>query len=456
MMIKFFTLAIAVFINVQLFAQTNDYSVREVKGGLYIPWEMVSAPDGSIWFTQRHGSISRLNPVTGEVKQLIFEQDVSINNGEGGMLGLALHPDFPNTPEVFCSYNYLLNGNDYRQKLVVYEYNPVTDVLTFQRLIKDGIEANVIHNGSRLLISNNKLYMTTGDANDLSFPQNTSSLNGKILRYNLDGTIPGDNPIPGSAIWSFGHRNPQGLAIMGTKLVSSEHGPSNDDESNIIEAGRNYGWPNVEGYCNLSSEIAFCNTNNVYEPAKSWTPTIAVCGIDFYTHSLFPQWQNKLLLASLKNQALYVLTFNTNQDTVISQVDIPEISFGRIRDVLAAPNGKIYISTSNSNSVNNKIDKIYEIYDPTPNSLNINETISSENNWVASPVPTNNNITIQNKSNNGTAEIDLVDISGKLIKQLHFKGKEMQMDITGLVAGFYYLKIKENGSVSQVLKIQKL
>ncbi|MCT2563984.1 PQQ-dependent sugar dehydrogenase [Chryseobacterium herbae] len=456
MMIKIYTLAIAVFINVQLFAQANDYSVREVKSGLYIPWEMVSAPDGTIWFTQRHGSISRLNPVTGAIKQLIFEQNVSINNGEGGMLGLALHPDFPNTPEVFCSYNYLANGNDYREKLVVYEYNATTDALTYKRLIVDFIDAAVIHNGSRLLINNNMLYMTTGDAADQSLPQNTSSLNGKILRYNLDGTIPSDNPIPGSAVWSYGHRNPQGLTMMGTKLVSSEHGPSNDDEINIIEAGRNYGWPNVEGYCNLPAEITFCNANNVYEPAKSWTPTIAVCGIDFYTHSLFPQWQNKLLLASLKNQAIYVLTFDANQNTIISEVDIPQVSFGRIRDVLAAPNGKIYVSTSNSNSVNNKIDKIYEIYDPTPNNLDTDETPNLKNNWTASPVPANNTITIQNKSNRGIAEIDLVDMSGKLIKQLHSQGKQMQIDITGLAAGFYYLKIKENGSVSQILKIQKL
>lgn len=455
-MIKIFTLAIVVSVNVQLFAQTNDYSVREVKSGLYIPWEMVSAPDGSIWFTQRHGAISRLNPVTGEIKQLIFEQNVSINNGEGGMLGLALHPDFPNTPEVFCSYNYLVNGNDYRQKLVVYEFNPATDALTYSRLIKDYIDAAVIHNGSRLLINNNKLYMTTGDASDLSYPQDTSSPNGKILRFNLDGSIPSDNPIPGSPVWSFGHRNPQGLAMMGTKLISSEHGPSNDDEINIIEAGRNYGWPNVEGYCNLPSEITFCNANNVYQPAKSWTPTIAVCGIDFYTHPLFPQWQNKLLLASLKNQALYVLTFNADQNTVISEVDIPEISFGRIRDVLAAPNGKIYVSTSNSNNVNNKIDKIYEIYDPTPSGLHTDEAITLKNNWSASPVPANNQITIQNKSNNGNAEIDLVDVSGKFIKQIHFQGKQMQIDITGLATGFYYLKIKENGSVLQVLKIQKL
>ncbi|WP_053082704.1 PQQ-dependent sugar dehydrogenase [Chryseobacterium angstadtii] len=454
-MIKVYTLAIAVFMSIQLFGQTNDYSVREVKSGLYIPWDMVSAPDGSIWFTQRHGSISRLNPATGVMKQLIFEQNVAINNGEGGMLGLALHPDFPNTPEVFCSYNYYLNGNDYREKLVVYEYNPTTDALTYKRLIVDGIEADVIHNGSRLLISNNKLYMTTGDAADQSFPQNTSSLNGKILRYNLDGTIPSDNPIPGSPVWSFGHRNPQGLTMMGTKLVSSEHGPSNDDEINIIEAGRNYGWPNVEGYCNLPAEVTFCNANNVYEPAKSWTPTIAVCGIEFYTHPLFPQWQNKLLLASLKNQALYVLTFNANQNTIISQVDIPEVSFGRLRDVLAATNGKIYISTSNSNSVNNKVDKIYEIYDPTP-SLNTDETIALKNNWVVSPVPAHNSITLQNKSNKGNTEIDLVDMSGKLVKQIQFQGKEMQIDITDLTAGFYYMKIKEKGEISQVLKIQKL
>ena len=123
-----------------------------------------------------------------------------------------------------------------------------------------------IHNGSRLLVlPDNTLLMSTGDKGDGgSSSQNFNSLNGKILRLNLDGSIPADNPTAGSYVYSMGHRNPQGLAMGPNGLIySSEHGQSNNDEVNIIQPGRNYGWPNVEGVCNTSSENSFCVANNV-------------------------------------------------------------------------------------------------------------------------------------------------------------------------------------------------
>src|SRR4030095_1738498 len=119
-----------------------------------------------------------------------------------------------------------------------------------------------------------KLFVTTGDASNQSLAQSISSPNGKVLRLNLDGTIPADNPVAGNPYWSWGHRNPQGLVYANNILYSSEHGPSNDDEVNIIERGRNYGWPNVQGFCDAGSEPAFCTANNVREPLKAWTPTI--------------------------------------------------------------------------------------------------------------------------------------------------------------------------------------
>jgi hypothetical protein len=111
-----------------------------------------------------------------------------------------------------------------------------------------------------------KLLISTGDAANQSTPQNVNSLNGKVLRLNLDGTIPSDNPIVGNPLWSYGHRNAQGLVLGNGILYSSEHGPANDDEINIIEKGRNYGWPQVQGFCNSGSEQSFCSANNVKEP----------------------------------------------------------------------------------------------------------------------------------------------------------------------------------------------
>src|SRR5690606_13055391 len=152
-------------------------------------------------------------------------------------------------------------------------------------IIFDNIDGANNHNGSRLVISpDKKLIFTTGDAAITSTAQNLNSVNGKTLRINLDGTIPGDNPIQGNPVWTWGHRNPQGLVYSpdSTILYSSEHGPSSDDEINIIVKGRNYGWPNVHGFCDNSNETAFCSDSNVVEPITAWTPTLAVAGIDFY------------------------------------------------------------------------------------------------------------------------------------------------------------------------------
>lgn len=265
---------------------------------LNFPWEILWGPDNTIWMTERGGRVSRVNPVTGLVTPLLTIPDVTPNN-EGGLLGLALHPDFSTTPQVFVVYDYN-SGSGYREKVVRYIYNG--SALVNPQVLIDNIAASSIHNGSRLLISaDKKLFISTGDASNQSLPQNTSATNGKILRINLDGTIPADNPVPGNPYWSFGHRNPQGLVFVNGRLFSSEHGPNNDDEINIIEKGRNYGWPNIEGYCDLQSEQDFCNTQNVKEPIKAWTPTAAVSGLDYYNNNNIPQWKNSLLVVALKN-----------------------------------------------------------------------------------------------------------------------------------------------------------
>jgi glucose/arabinose dehydrogenase len=114
-------------------------------------------------------------------------------------------------------------------------------------VLLDGIPAAGIHNGSRLQILKDHLYITTGDASDKASAQSTTALNGKVLRIRLDGRIPADNPFPDNPVWSWGHRNPQGLVVVGNKLIEAEHGPESDDEINVIEKGGNYGWPKVKG-----------------------------------------------------------------------------------------------------------------------------------------------------------------------------------------------------------------
>lgn len=319
---------------------------------LSFPWEILWGPDNNIWMTERGGKISRLNPATGVITPLLTISEV-VSNGEGGLLGMVLHPNFSTTPHVFVVYDYN-NGGNYREKVVRYTYNGTT--LTSPTTIIDNIIAASIHNGSRLVIVNDKLFISTGDASNQSLPQNVSSLNGKILRLNLDGSIPADNPVAGNAYWSWGHRNPQGLIYANNKLYSSEHGPSNDDEINIIEKGRNYGWPDVQGLCNSSGEQSFCNANNVKEPVMAWTPTIATAGLDYYDHDLIPQWKNSLLLATLKDATLYQLKLDNTFTTVSATNEYFGGKYGRLRDICISPQGKVYLCTSNGGN-----DKIIEI-----------------------------------------------------------------------------------------------
>lgn len=316
-----------------------------VAGNLQLPWEILWGPDDHIWMTERGGRISRFDPQTGNRSTLITISDV-VSNGEGGLLGMALHPSFSSTPYVYVIYNYM-NGGNYREKLVRYSYNSSSQTLGSPATLLDDIAAASIHNGSRLLIVGDKLFISTGDASNTSLAQTISSPNGKILRLNLDGSIPADNPQPGNPYWSWGHRNPQGLVYANGRLYSSEHGPSSNDEINIIEKGRNYGWPNVEGFCDESGESSFCSSQNVAEPIIAWTPTIATAGLDYYQHDLIPQWKNSLLLATLKNQRLYQLKLNAAGNAIDSSATYLNGTYGRLRDICISPSGKVYVCSSN-------------------------------------------------------------------------------------------------------------
>jgi aldose sugar dehydrogenase len=321
-----------------------EIQTKVLTDNLNFPWEIVWGPDNKIWMTERGGRISRVDTATGIVTPVLTISEVS-SQGEGGLLGMVLHPDFSTNPYVYVAYDYNQSGS-YKGKIVRYSYNGST--LSSPVIIIGNISASNIHNGCRLLISSDlKLFITTGDASDQSNPQNSAVVNGKVLRLNLDGTLPADNPTSGSPVWSKGHRNPQGLVFANNILYSSEHGPASDDEVNIIEKGRNYGWPDVKGFCNETTEQAFCTANNVKEPIKAWTPTLAVSGMDYYNSNLIPQWKNSLLLATLKNSRLMQLKLDDAHTSVIETNEFFANEYGRMRDVCISPDGKVYICTSN-------------------------------------------------------------------------------------------------------------
>jgi glucose/arabinose dehydrogenase len=264
------------------------------------------------------------------------------------------HPDFLNNGFLYVVYNYQSSGN-YLEKVVRFKF--ADNTLKEPTILLQNIPASGIHNGSRLWITeDNKLFVSTGDASNSSSAQSTSALSGKILRLNLDGSIPQDNPLSGNPVWSFGHRNPQGLVIVNGRIYTSEHGPSVEDEVNIIEKGRNYGWPEVNGPCD-GSEQTFCTANNVVSPIwSSGGSTVATAGLDYYNNVRIPEWGNSLLLATLKDATLYQLKLNSSGTAVESVSQFFRGNWGRLRDICISPAGRVYICTSNGSD-----DKIIEI-----------------------------------------------------------------------------------------------
>jgi aldose sugar dehydrogenase len=321
-------------------------STRVLSNKLNYPWEILWGKDDFIWMTERGGKISKINPKTAEVVFSATIPDV-VSNSEGGLLGMVQHPDFVNNGLFYVVYNY--NNRLYQEKLVQMKFanNSIQPVDT----LVENIPASNIHNGSRLWITNEappKIFMTTGDAAVQNNAQQTTSLSGKVLRFNLDGSIPADNPIAGSPVWSFGHRNPQGLVVANGIMYASEHGPNIEDEVNIIEKNSNYGWPNVMGPCNEAAEITFCTANNVKPPLwSSGSVTFAFCGLDYYNNDLIAGWKNALLLTTLKDASLRVLTLSANGQTVTKDQTVFKGRFGRIRDICVSPAGRVYLCTSN-------------------------------------------------------------------------------------------------------------
>ncbi|WP_207211110.1 PQQ-dependent sugar dehydrogenase [Flagellimonas olearia] len=317
-----------------------------VAENLDVPWEITWGPDDNIWFTEQGGRVSRLDPKTGEI-QVLLEIGNVFRKRTTGLLGMAIHPKFSEQPYVFLDYTHE-QGGVITSKLMKYKY--ANDTLMNPETVLE-IPGHTAHNGSRLTISpDDKLMWATGDIGpDVDNAQNLRSLNGKILRLNLDGSIPADNPLPNSPIWSWGQRNVQGLAYGANgQLYTSEHGDATDDEVNLMLKGRNYGWPNVTGYCNDGTgNPSFCKDSAVVEPLKAWTPTIAPAGIDYYDSKSIPEWNNSLLLVTLKESDFRVMGLNKTGDSILSETLFFDNGLGRLRDICTSPQGDIYISTSN-------------------------------------------------------------------------------------------------------------
>ena len=278
---------------------STELEVKVLVNNLEIPWDMDWSGDGWIWFSEKKGRISRFLPESGPLQLVHVVEDVFQSRVHSGLHALALHPDFPAVPHIFVHYTHSKNTS----RLVRFTFNPSSITLEDKTILLDDLLAALTHNESRIAFSADKteLYLTLGDAGRAELAPDLNEYAGKILRLNLDGSIPDDNPFPESHIWSYGHRNPQGLIMAGNnKLYSSEHGSANDDELNLIEKGKNYGHPAVRGFCDTEGEQEYCRSHEVTVPLYTWSPTFGVSGIEYYDHPAIPEWQNSILVTMLK------------------------------------------------------------------------------------------------------------------------------------------------------------
>jgi glucose/arabinose dehydrogenase len=432
-------------------AQRIDYTTRDVAVELNVPWEIRWGHDGWIWFTERAGYFKKVHPDSGIVKNLLFESEVH-SLAEWGMLGFDFHPDFPDSPFVYIAYTYADSTSKadtilYWEKIVRYTYSE--DTLADKHTIFDKIRAYDAHNGARVVVGpDRKLYVSTGETYySPELAQMDESPNGKVLRLNLDGSIPNDNPWAGSPVWTKGHRNPQGLTFSsdGT-LYESEHGDFTDDEVNIIHRGRNYGWPMTQGFCDTPEEAVICTDSNVVEPLMNWTPTIAPSGMELYEHDRFPEWKNSLLLTSLKDESLWQLILDSTKKKIINwQKYHIELTTGdttvfarRLRDVCFSPDGRIFVSTSNIWSPEWRPDRIFEII--RTGVSGVSSIVRKVFSAVASPNPATNQITISNLPQE-TSTLELIDQLGRTVYSSVTSSSEATISIGNISSGAYYVRV---------------
>lgn len=321
----------------------SQTSVEVIARGLDTPWAIDFAPDGRMFLTERPGRIRVIE--NGQLQPEPWMIVDSVEVGEGGLLGLALDPQFAMNRYVYVAYTYRSPDGRLQNRLARLREDPVTRRGVFDRVLLESVPGNSNHDGGRVKIGpDGKVYWTMGDAGNASLAQNLASLNGKILRLNLDGTVPADNPFAGSYVYAYGHRNPQGLAWQpGTGLLyETEHGPSGSpccrDEVNLIEPGRNYGWPIIMGDQTAAGMVSpLIHSGDTI----TWAPS----GATFVTQG---PWAGSMLFTGLRGQTLYRLTLDPNDPRrVVSFERLLVQQYGRLRDVVEGPDGLLYVLTSN-------------------------------------------------------------------------------------------------------------
>ncbi len=337
------------------------YKVEVVTENLFVPWSIVFTSSERMLVTERKGAIRIIDKGQLQSQPLFTFQNISTKSEEG-LMGMALDPEYQHNKTLYVCLAYPKN-NGMVDKVVALVDNGTTATET--KTLIDNIPAAQFHAGCRLKFGpDKKLYITTGDSTKRDLAQDKNSLAGKILRLNSDGSIPSDNPFSNSPIYSWGHRNPQGIdwhPVTGT-MYEVEHGPSGfdgpggGDEVNVIKAGENYGWPKVSHDKSGPGLVS---------PKLVFTPAVAPAAGLFYKGDALPQFKNNFLFGMLQGEGIHrVVVDEANPEMIISHENISGIQVGRVREIVEGPDGLIYFSTSNRDGrgkVNPGDDKIYRI-----------------------------------------------------------------------------------------------
>jgi glucose/arabinose dehydrogenase len=334
-------------------SQQASFDVVQITADLDEPWGLAFLPDGDFLITQKPGGMVRVSAKTGDITPIPGAPE-PLYLRQGGLLDLALSPEFESDHLLYFSY---AEGTKKQNHTAIARAKLLDDALQDVQILfraNTDEKSGGAHFGSRLLFDRDGyLFASVGDGfRWLKQAQNPKSHFGSILRLHPDGSIPEDNPFADGVegapeVWSYGHRNPQGLALHPRtgKVWESEHGPRGGDEVNIIEKGANYGWPKAtfgRGYSGKTIS-KFTELPGMVSPILHWTPSIAACGLDFYTGDKFPQWQGDLFSGALAGQ--HLRRIELNGETRVSEerllVDLEE----RIRQVRNGPDGYLYVLT---------------------------------------------------------------------------------------------------------------
>lgn len=331
-------------------ASTYKYSVETVVNDLQIPWAMAFLPDGSMLITEKSGELIHFKE---GVKQQVQGMPAVYNRGQGGLLDIVLHPNYEENAWIYFTYASEEGegeGGNTTLSRAKLKNNQITSLEVLYKASPNTTKGQ--HFGSRIVFDKEGyLYFSAGERGERdSNPQDITRDNGKIYRLNDDGSIPEDNPFVNEpsakkAIFSYGHRNPQGMILHPDtgEIWAHEHGPMGGDEINIIKKGENYGWPVVTYGKNYSGTTITSETSreNMQDPIYYWVPSIAPSGMLYVTSNKYPHLKDNLLIGSLKFQ--YLELDILEGEKVVKREKLLE-GIGRVRDIRQGPDGYVYIA----------------------------------------------------------------------------------------------------------------